>query len=121
MSSIDQVKKAFAEMKDEALQAKAQVELTLSQGEKFSATYQDRKLKKYSSDETQNAVIRVLSGTGVGIATTENLQPESLRSCFREALQTARDLDEGLDSGKIAEDLIAPGDADPEQIGRAHV
>lgn len=114
MSSIDQVKKAFAEMKDEALQAKAQVELTLSQGEKFSATYQDRKLKKYSSDETQNAVIRVLSGTGVGIATTENLQPESLRSCFREALQTARDLDEGLDSGKIAEDLIAPGDADPE-------
>ena len=51
MSFIEQVRSTFAEMKTEALKAKAQVELSLSQGEKFSATYQDRKLKKYSSEE----------------------------------------------------------------------
>lgn len=112
MNSSQEVSQVFGDLVAKAKAVSAQVELTLNEGEKFSATYQDRKLKKYSSDQTANAVIRVLRGSGVGIATTENLSPESLRECFDEALQSAKDLDQGGEH--IAEELVAPAAKYPE-------
>lgn len=114
MSRQQEIATVFASLKTKALAAGAQVELTLSEGEKFAATYQDRKLKKYSSDQTASAVIRVLKGSGVGLATTENLAPDSLEQCFNEALQSARDLDQGVSDVQLAEDLVAPASSYPE-------
>lgn len=108
MISSQELTQAFSKLSQQAQSARAEVELTIKEGDSFSAVYQDRKLKKYSSDQTQNAVIRVLKGSGVGIASTENLAPESLENCFQEALRSAQDLDLGLDGGKIAEELVAP-------------
>lgn len=104
----------FAKLKEQASVSNAQVELTLNSGENFSATYQDRTLKKYTSATTQSAVIRVLHGTGVGIASTENLGAEALEQCFQEALLSAKDLDGGIQSGKILEDLVAPSEVYPQ-------
>lgn len=104
------IAKVFTDLTAKAKAANAQVEMTVSEGDKFSATYQDRKLKKYSSDQTASAVIRVLKGSGVGIATTENLAPDSLAQCFEEALQSAKDLDQGGEP----EDLVAPAASYPD-------
>lgn len=114
MIQKQEITQVFSELKNKALAAQAQVELTISGGETFSATYQDRKLKKYSANETATAVVRVLKGTGVGVATTENLAAESLQSCFQQALQSAVDLDGGVSTEQIAEDLVAPADHYPE-------
>lgn len=112
MSIQQEITNVFGDLTAKARAAQAQVEMTVSEGDKFSATYQDRKLKKYSSDQTATAVIRVLKGSGVGVATTENLSPASLTQCFEEALQSAKDLDQGGE--QLPEDLVAPATNYPE-------
>ena len=110
MSQQQNITQVFSDLTAKAKAAQAQVEMTVSEGDKFSATYQDRKLKKYSSDQTASAVVRVLKGSGVGIATTENLSAESLAECFAAALQSAKDLDQGGEP----EDLVAPAASYPD-------
>lgn len=113
MINREAVKKSFEEMKKKAAALGAEVELSLSEGDSFSAVYQDRKLKKYSSAQNQNAQIRVLHGTGVGLASTENLDPEALLQSFEAALESAKHLDQP-GPNKINEVLIADAGQYPD-------
>lgn len=100
MTSTD-LQKEFEGLEALAKKNGAEVEMTVSQAESFSAGYQQRKLKKYSSDNAVSASFRVLYGKGTGVSTTEKMDAESLRQTFNEALQTAKD----LSKSKTAQDL----------------
>lgn len=114
MISQEALQNTFSNISSSAHRQGAEVELTINEGEKFSATYQDRKLKKYNADQTQTATLRVLKGHGVGVSTTENLSAESLQEAFAAALQAAKELDTGVQPGEVVETLRGPSAGIPQ-------
>lgn len=84
--------KAFERIQQQAEKDQAQAELAASISESFSAGYALGKLNKYSSSNSHAASIRVIYQKGVGVSTTESLDGDSLLDCYKEALQSAKDL-----------------------------
>ncbi len=95
----------FSEIESKARAEGAQVELVASNSESFSSNYMKGALNKYSFDNSVSAGIRVLYGRGAGFSTTEKLSRESLMETFKEALQSAKDLDREAPKDKVAQRL----------------
>lgn len=110
MTTQEQIQNVFSDLSSRAHGEGAALEISVGRSESFSVSYQQRKLKKYSADQSQAAVLRVLYGKGTGLATTENLSPEALSQAFDEALQSARDLNRTADPRKLEPVLLGPQD-----------
>lgn len=115
-TSLDTV---ISDLSTRARKEGAELEVSIGRSESFSASYQQRKLKKYSADQSQSAVFRVLYGKGTGLSTTENLEPEALVQAFDEALKSARDLNKSAAPDKMDPSLLDPM-AVPEVPGLFH-
>ncbi|MFN7825198.1 MAG: TldD/PmbA family protein [Pseudobdellovibrionaceae bacterium] len=87
MNSMDQV---FGNMRKMARRHDAEVELSVQKKEALSLSFQQQKLKKYGSDRTQVATVRVLSEGSLGQSTTEDLSESALQQCFEDALSAAK-------------------------------
>lgn len=90
--NLDQIKESFKKVKTVAEKDSALVELSLNKSESFSVAFEKGNLKKYSSNDSNSATIRVIQGFSEGFATTENLSTEALLEAYKEALQSAKDL-----------------------------
>ena len=101
MMTMTELQNEFEVLEKLAKKEGAEVEMSVGQAESFSAGYQQRKLKKYASDNAVSASFRVLYGKGTGVSTTEKMDAEALKLTFNEALQSAKD----LSKSKTAKDL----------------
>lgn len=88
----DSLNQSFDQIKKQAKEQQVEFEFSYTESEKFAATYDQRKLTKYSVGQSHGLQIRVISEAGVGAAKTENLSAEAIQNTFKEALQTAKDL-----------------------------
>lgn len=102
----ENLNQSFDQVLKEAKNHNVEFEFSYSESEKFSASYQMRKIRKYSVSQSQTLQIRVISGAGVGTAMTENLSPDAIQSTFKEALQTARDLSKEKKSAPVMERML---------------
>jgi PmbA protein len=108
MMTQDQLKDIFSDLSARAKKDGADIELSIGKGESFAASYQMRKLKKYSADQSQAAVIRVLYGKGTGLSTTENLSPEAMKEAYSDAFRSAQDLNKTAAPDKLEPALFEP-------------
>lgn len=102
----DQLQNIFFDIEKQARQDGAEIELVVSNSESFSTGYMKGELNKYSFDNAVSAGVRVLYGHGAGFSTTENTSKESLLETYREALQSARDLDKESSREKAPQKLF---------------
>ncbi len=100
-----EIRDLFSDISKKAKAEGASVELEASNSESFGATFTKDELSKFSSDQSQGIGIRVLRGQSAGYATTENFSREEIMNCYQEALQSAKDLNEGVDPNKMAQTL----------------
>ncbi len=94
---MDQIKNSFEKVIEQARKDQAQVELLVSGGENLSLSYQQKKLQKFESTQSQMAGFRVILGGRQGYAYTENLAEDSLLRTYKEALNNAKTLQGGAE------------------------
>lgn len=90
--NLAEIKESFKKIKAVAEKDSALVELSLVKSESFSTAFEKGNLKKYSSNDSNSATVRVIQGISEGFATTENLSTDALLEAYKEALQSAIDL-----------------------------
>lgn len=95
----DVLRDSFEPLKEQARKDGVEVEMLAVGGERLALAFQKRKMETFESSETRTAGLRVIDGPVQGYASTENLSPESLARCYREALQNARMLRAGAAAG----------------------
>jgi PmbA protein len=115
-TSVATLEKIFGEIEIQAKKDGVQVELSGAMSDSFSASYALGKLNKYSASTSHSAAMRVISGNGVGVATTESFDAESLKHCYADAKQSAIDLAKGADPTKPVDEILPPMQA-PELVG----
>lgn len=98
----------FDELRESAAKAGAEVELTLSQGENFSATYKQQALHKYSFHESQSAHLRVLFEKAEGFYSTEKVSRDSLKAGLETALASAKELNKSKKPTDLKRELKGP-------------
>jgi PmbA protein len=99
---------SFIQIEKQAKIDGVDVELSGSLSESFSAGYVLGKLHKYSASTSHAASMRVIAGKGVGMATTESLDTDSLVLCYQEAKQSAFDLAKSADPNKPVDEMLPP-------------
>ena len=107
MNDLKQIQSVFTDLASSARKEGASLEVSIGKADSFSASYQMRKLKKYTADQSQAAVFRVLYGKGTGLATTENLSPDALKLAYDEAFRSAQDLHQAAAPEKLEPELLA--------------
>ncbi len=89
---MDIIKYNFDKIQEQAKTDGVKIELLISSSENLSLGYSQKKLEKFESSLTQVAGFRVILGGAQGYSYTENLSPEALLLCYREALENAKTL-----------------------------
>ncbi|MEZ0392875.1 MAG: TldD/PmbA family protein [Pseudobdellovibrionaceae bacterium] len=102
---MEKLHEYFLDIEKEAKKDGAEVELVSSQSESFSANYMKGALNKYSFDHSATVGVRVLFGRGAGFSTTEKISNEALKETYKEALQSAKDLDKEAPKEKSPQKL----------------
>lgn len=87
---MDTIKQSFEKIASQAKQDGAKVEMLISGGESLKLGYQQKKLEKFESTQTQMAGLRVIVGPSQGYAYTENLSEEALLRTYKDALTNAK-------------------------------
>ncbi|QDK36910.1 TldD/PmbA family protein [Bdellovibrio sp. NC01] len=87
---MDTIKQSFEKIANQAKQDGAKVEMLISGGESLKLGYQQKKLEKFESTQTQMAGLRVIVGPSQGYAYTENLSEEALLRTYKDALTNAK-------------------------------
>jgi PmbA protein len=87
---MDTLKENFQEITAQAKQDGVKVEMLVAGGESLELGFQQLKLSKFESTQSQTAGLRVLLGAAQGYASTENLSLEALLRTYKEALNNAR-------------------------------
>ncbi|MCE3010681.1 MAG: TldD/PmbA family protein [Proteobacteria bacterium] len=114
MKSLEET---FDHLRQVATNHQAQVEVSVQQRESLSLSFQLQKLKKYGSDRTQLATVRVLCGGSLGQSTTEDLSESALQQCFEDALAAAKLLDQRDLNNSLSVGLQAPPKIDQLYTG----
>ncbi len=87
---MDTIKENFQKIVSEAQRDGAKVEMLISGGESLKLGFQQRKLEKFESTQSQMAGLRVIVGANQGYAYTENLSLEALLRTYKDALANAK-------------------------------
>ncbi len=87
---MDSIKENFQKITTQAKQDGVKVEMLIAGGESLELGFQQLKLSKFESTQTQMAGLRVLNGAAQGYAYTENLSLEALLRTYKEALNNAK-------------------------------
>lgn len=102
---MDSIKENFEKVVKKAQASNAEVELLVSGGESFSASYNKENLESFKNSQSQMAGFRVIKDGRQGYAYTENLAEDSLMRTFQAALDNAEMLEV---SGDTKATLLAP-------------
>ncbi|MDG0818031.1 TldD/PmbA family protein [Bdellovibrio svalbardensis] len=87
---MDAIKENFQKIVSEAQRDGAKVEMLISGGESLKLGFQQKKLEKFESTQSQMAGLRVILGANQGYAYTENLSLEALLRTYNDALNNAK-------------------------------
>lgn len=100
---MDLIKQNFETLKSQALKDGVALEMLITGGENLKLGFQQKKLEKFESTQSQMAGLRVVKGAAQGYAYTENLSLESLQRTYQDALQNANSLkSDSVDQVEIA-------------------
>lgn len=87
---MDTIKENFQKIVSAAKNDGAKVEMLISGGESLKLGFQQKKLEKFESTQSQMAGLRVIVGASQGYAYTENLSVEALLRTYQDALSNAK-------------------------------
>jgi len=87
---MDTIKENFQKIVSAAQLDGAKVEMLISSGESLKLGFQQKKLEKFESTQSQMAGLRVIVGPNQGYAYTENLSLEALLRTYKDALDNAK-------------------------------
>lgn len=81
---------ALSLLSDTAKQKKQSCEVLATEGKKFSASFQQKKLDQFNFSHTKQLGVRIVSDGREGVAYTENFSKESLLETYDQAYQNAQ-------------------------------